>query len=257
MNDRRNSRAPFYFVLLTALVDFILAAVQIEVGQGPRTMLLTTSILGLSLGQMSLCLILLMRDVSAWKPLIGASFVSLLFGLSVTVMPHGANFDRVLVILLATLFLGIAPVAIYRVVFVGLQLRFSLSLLFGLMTVVTIICAVAIQMDFDWEWFLTYFFFFLGSAIPIPLAGFMLVGPRTAPITWFVIIMLSLSLICAAIVGIYQDSIRDIGLVIQIFGFMSLYLLLGGFLLLRELKQRRMNRQAELPLPEEDPLATD
>lgn len=257
MNIARDHRSILILMLFTLCLDIVLAAVEIGFGLGPRTIFLTTCILGLSLGQMALGLILLMRDVSLWPSVLLALVISFFFGLTISFHERGADFDRILVILLVTLFFGIAPVAIYRVVFVGMQVQFSLSVLFGLMTLVTVLCAVLVQMDVDWGWFLTYLFFFICSAVPIPLAGFMLVGPRTASIRWFVIVMLSLFLVCAVFMGIYQDSMRDIGLVIQICGFMSLYLGLGGYVLLREAKQRTVPQQAESPQPKEDPLAAD
>ncbi|QDU73049.1 hypothetical protein Pan97_00160 [Bremerella volcania] len=257
MNDIQHRRAILILVLFTFCLDVVLAVVEITFGQGQQTIYLTTCILGFSLGQMTLSLVFLMRDVSRWLPVLGALIFSLFFGLTITMHEKGAHFDRVLVILLTTQLFGIVPVAIYRVVFVGMKVQFSLSILFGLMTLVTVVCAVFIQMDLDWGWFLSYFFFFLSSAIPIPLAAFMLVGPRTASTRWFVMIMLPLILACALIISVYQDSLRDIGLVVQICGFMSLYLLVGGAVLLWEAKERTPLPQAESLPSVEDPFAAD
>ncbi|MBA2113504.1 hypothetical protein [Bremerella alba] len=257
MNDKRYDRVSFYFVLLTAFLNFALSTSVINLEQGPATVFLTMCILGLSLGQMTLCLILLMQDASSWKLPSAGFIVSLLFGLTVTLSSWGAPFDRVLVILLATLFFGIAPVAIYRVVFVGMQVQFSLSLLFGLMTLVTIACAVAIQVNLDWGWFLTFIFYFLGTAVPIPLAGFMLVARRTISMRRYVTIMSLLVVISVIMAASTERSTGDISLVAQIAGFMSLYLLGGGVVILREAKSQRPPQQSELLQPSGDPIAVD
>ncbi|MFN3150663.1 hypothetical protein [Bremerella sp.] len=257
MTDRRISRASIYFVLFTALLDVVLASTEISLELVPGTTLLTSCIVGISIGQMALSLIVWMRDLSQWLPVVAATVVSFLFGLCISMHPQGVDIDKSLVILSATLLFGIVPVVIYRVVFVRMNARFSLSILFGLMTVVTVVCAVLIQIDLDWGWFLMYIFFFISSAIPIPLAGFMLVGKRTASIRRYVIIMLSLLLLCAAALVVLQSSMRDIDLVIQISGFMSMYLLVGGIFLLREAKMRTQPVQVESPQAEVDPLAAD
>ncbi|WP_105353513.1 MULTISPECIES: hypothetical protein [Pirellulaceae] len=257
MNHRSHNRAPFFFVLFTAFVDFVLAAIVHDIEQGPERILLTTCILGLSLAQMALCLILMMRHVAAWKIPLGGGLVSLAFGLTVTIGPWAAPFDRIAVVLLATLLFGIAPLAIYRIVFFGLQVQFSLSLLFGLMTLVTIACALVVQINPDWQWFITYLFFFIGSAIPIPLAGSMLVGPRTASTPRYVMWM-SLSLVISMIIAVTSEqSVSSVSLVGQIGGYMSLYLLIGGVILLHDAKVRIQTLPTKPAPEEEDPFAAD
>lgn len=256
MTTRRHSRAPFFFVLFTAFLDFILAMFT---NQYPvnGTMLLTTSIVGLSIAQMAFCLILLMRNLSAWKLLIPGLFAAIFFGITVTHHPQGAELDRVLAIQLITVAFGIIPVAIYRVVFVGLKVQFSLSLLFGAMTVVTVLCGIAIQLDFDWDWFLTFIYLFLCSAIPIPIAGFMLVRRRPAAMGQYIPIM-SLLVVISMIVALSRRSlIDDVSLVGQLCGFMSLYFLAAGVILLREIKAEASSVQAESTEPIDDLIAPD
>lgn len=241
-------------MLFTAFLDFALVTMVHELGADVERLLLITCILGISLAQMTMCLVLLMRNVSAWKILVGGAIVSLAFGLTVTTGPSAAPFDRIVVILLATLLFGIVPVAIYRVVIVGMQVQFSLTLLFGLMTTATIACAVVAQINPDWQWFLTYLFLFIGSAVPIPLAGFMLVGTRTTSAPKYVMVML-LSVVISTIIAVTAEhSARDVSLVGQITGFMSLYLLLGGIVLLHDEKVRMQMKSAPA---EEAPIATD
>jgi len=243
-------------MLVTLCLDVVLGAVEIAFSLGPSTLYLTTFILGLSIGQMALSLILWMRDVSRWRVLLAALVISFLFGLTVSMHEQGADFDPILVVLVSTLIFGITPVAIYRVVFVGLQVQFSLSILFGLMTLVTIACAVTIQLDIDAEWFLTYLFFFIGSAIPIPLAGFMLVR-RHVPSTYrYVLMMALLTVIFVIVAASAEHGLRDVSLAGQIGAFMSLYLLLGGIALLREIRLRT-SLPVESSQPSEDPIAAD
>lgn len=257
MNTRSHNRVPFYFVLLTALLDFVLAAFTDKFPRGPDNTLLITCILGLSLAQMAICLILMMRHVSAWKILLGGVIVSLAFGLTVTTGPWAAPFNSIFMLLLTAQLFGITPVVIYRIVFIGRQVQFSLILLFGLMTMVTMVCAVVVQLNLDWLWFLTYLFFFIGCALPIPLAGFMLVGPRPASMRKYVLVM-SLSLVIATIIAVSTEHIAtDISLVGQISGFMSLYLLLGGIVLLHDTNLRIQTPQAKPAAPEADSIAVD
>ncbi len=237
MTTRRHSRAPFFFVLFTAFLDFILA---VFTNQNPVSdaMLLTTSIVGLSIAQMAFCLILLMRNLSAWKLLIPGLFAALFFGTTVTHHPQGAELDHVLAIQLTALVFGIMPVVIYRVVFIGLNAQFSLSLIFGTMTLVTVLCGIAIQLDFDWDWFFTFIYLFLCSAIPIPIAGFMLVRRRPAAMGLYVAIM-SLLMVISTVFAISSESVKDdLSVVGQMSGFMSLYFLAAGILLLLEISVR-------------------
>lgn len=257
MNDSSQNRTLFYFVLLTLCLDLVLAAFEISFGLGREAILLTTCILGLSIAQMTFCLVLLMRNFTLWMQLIAGFIVAMLFGLTPTIGLGGVPFDRVLVIQLTTLSFGIAPVAIYRVVFVGLRVQFSLSILFGLMSLMTVVCAIAIQLDLDWMWFWRCLYIFLSSAIPIPVAGFMLVGRRTATIPRYAMIM-SLLVVIGAITALSAGGlINDISLVGQISGFMSLYLLIGGVVLVREIKARTSSPQTEVPQPIEDPIAPE
>ena len=244
MNKRRNSRAPFLFVLFTAFLDFLLA-LCVDLDNSRETMLLTSSIIGLSIAQMAFCLILLIRDLSAWKLLVPGFVVAFLFGLTVTINPQGAEFNRVFAILLITLAIGITPVAIYRVVFVGLKVQFSLSILFGLMTATTVLCAVANQLEFDWNWFWTFVYLFICTAIPIQVAGFMLVGRRPILVFWYSVVISILVMLSLIATLTARSLIDDISLVGQLCGFMSLYLWVGGVILLGEIKNTASVSQAE------------
>lgn len=248
MNERTRHRAHFFFVLITALLDFVLALLVDFVSGRDAITLLTTCIVGLSIAQMTCCLLLLMRDLSAWKLLIPGFVVALLYGLTVTIKPESADFNRVIAIQLITVAIGIFPVAIYRIVFVGLRVQFSLSILFGLMTAVTVLCAVAIRMNFDSAWFLRFFYLFLISAIPIAVAGFMLVGRRPVRIGLYLAIM-SLLIVLSTITTLSSNWSDDIGILGQLCGFMSLYLLIAGIILLREIEVRTSATTLELSEP--------
>jgi len=241
MNAISLRRTKILFLLATLGADVILAAIEIISARRMETMVadisavyLLTGIIGLSIGQMAFTLMDWMREPRRWRLAMVALVVAFFFGLSPCMHAGGVDVNRVLVIQVATLFLGIVPVAIYRAIFVGLPVQFSLAILFAMMTLVTVACVVAIQLEIEFWFVVNYFFFFLVSSLPIPLAGFMLVGPSSPSIRTFAFVVSSLVLFCVAFVAIYQNSLGDIGLVAQVTGFTAFYLLLGGVVLLRE-----------------------